>query len=165
MPPRNLPPAVLITDPDGTVRSASGAADVAFGRSVGQKCQALVAAVAADGSHVCTDTCINEAPRAPTRVKVRGRTYRMVCSEVGPQRIVVLERTEPDLEPHNRPSPREHEVLVLIAQGLTNARIARRLELSPFTVRTHVEHLLNKFGVRTRTEAVAKALQLGILTP
>ena len=54
-------------------------------------------------------------------------------------------------------TPRELEVLAAIGEGLTNKMIARRLDVSPHTVKFHVESLLRKLGARTRAEAVAKA--------
>jgi DNA-binding CsgD family transcriptional regulator len=56
-------------------------------------------------------------------------------------------------------TPREMEVLNLIAEGLTNKLIARRLDISLHTVKFHVESLFRKLSVRTRSEAVAKALE------
>jgi DNA-binding CsgD family transcriptional regulator len=56
-------------------------------------------------------------------------------------------------------TPREVEVLSLIVAGLTNKLIARRLDISLHTVKFHVESLFRKLGVRTRSEAVAKALE------
>lgn len=55
------------------------------------------------------------------------------------------------------------EVLILVAAGLTNARIARRLGLSCATVRTHIEHILSKLRVRSRSAAVARAVVTGML--
>ncbi len=54
-------------------------------------------------------------------------------------------------------TPREFEVLVALAEGITNKAIARRLNISLHTVKFHVESLFRKLGARTRTEAVAKA--------
>jgi DNA-binding NarL/FixJ family response regulator len=54
-------------------------------------------------------------------------------------------------------TPREHEVLAALAEGLTNKAIGRRLNISLHTVKFHVESLFRKLGARTRTEAVAKA--------
>ena len=55
-------------------------------------------------------------------------------------------------------SPREYEVLTLVAQGLTNREIAYRLGISDRTVQFHVNAIFNKTGSRSRTEAVALAL-------
>jgi DNA-binding CsgD family transcriptional regulator len=49
---------------------------------------------------------------------------------------------------------RERDVLALVAEGFTNREVARRLFISPATVRTHLEHVYEKLGVRTRTAAV-----------
>jgi DNA-binding CsgD family transcriptional regulator len=58
-------------------------------------------------------------------------------------------------------SAREIEVLVLVRDGLTNAEIARRLIVSPTTVRTHLENVFEKLDVHTRTAAVARAFNPG----
>ncbi|HEY1289742.1 MAG TPA: helix-turn-helix transcriptional regulator [Burkholderiales bacterium] len=60
-------------------------------------------------------------------------------------------------EPSPLFTPREVEVLAAIGAGLTSKMIARRLAISPHTVKFHVESLLRKLGARTRAEAVAKA--------
>ena len=51
---------------------------------------------------------------------------------------------------------REHEVVLLVAEGLTNADIARQLWISPGTVRRHLENVFAKLDVHTRTAAVAR---------
>jgi len=58
---------------------------------------------------------------------------------------------------------RELEVLRLIAAGSSNQRIARELFVSLDTVKKHVTHLLGKLGAANRTEAVARARQLGLI--
>jgi DNA-binding NarL/FixJ family response regulator len=55
-------------------------------------------------------------------------------------------------------SSREAEILTMLAQGLTGEQIAKRLVLSPETVRTHIRNAMEKLEARTRTEAVVKAL-------
>lgn len=59
-----------------------------------------------------------------------------------------------------RLTPREHEVLCLVAEGLTNVEIARRLWVAPSTVAKHLEQAYPKLGVRSRTAAVAKLAKL-----
>ena len=56
-------------------------------------------------------------------------------------------------------SPREHEILGLLSEGLSGQAIARRLFLSPETVRTHVRNATAKLGAKTRVEAVAMMVQ------
>jgi DNA-binding NarL/FixJ family response regulator len=62
-------------------------------------------------------------------------------------------------------TPREHEILVLVSQGLTMQQAGRRLGISPRTVETHVAKLYRKLGVRTRVQAVGRAVQLGLIEP
>jgi LuxR family transcriptional regulator, maltose regulon positive regulatory protein len=67
----------------------------------------------------------------------------------------------PGLEPL---SEREIEVLELVAAGLSNAEIARELYLSVGTVKAHVHHIFGKLIVRNRSQAVARARELRLLT-
>jgi DNA-binding NarL/FixJ family response regulator len=60
-------------------------------------------------------------------------------------------------------SPREVEVLDLLAAGHANKVIARRLAISPNTVKTHVARLFEKLGTQSRAQAIAKARQLDLL--
>ena len=60
-------------------------------------------------------------------------------------------------------TPREREVLELMLRGNANRQIAQELSISPGTVKAHVEHIIGKLEVSDRTQAVVKALQLGIL--
>jgi len=60
-------------------------------------------------------------------------------------------------------TPREQQVAQLLAGGLTNKEIAQRLGITEHTVKFHLNGLLRKLGVSTRTEAVVQAARLGIL--
>ena len=60
-------------------------------------------------------------------------------------------------------SRRETEVLELVAEGLSNLQISRRLHLSQATVKSHLVHVYTKLGVDSRTAAVAAATARGIL--
>ncbi len=61
-------------------------------------------------------------------------------------------------------TPREQEILALLAAGLTNPEIADRLVISPQTVKKHTSSIYGKLGVSNRTEAAAKARDLGLLS-
>ncbi|HSJ60503.1 MAG TPA: response regulator transcription factor [Jiangellaceae bacterium] len=60
---------------------------------------------------------------------------------------------------------REHEVLLLVGNGLSNDEIAARLVLSPATAKTHVSRIMTKLGVRDRAQLVVLAYEAGLITP
>lgn len=60
-------------------------------------------------------------------------------------------------------TPREQEVLQLLAEGLPNKTIARRLNISDHTVKFHVNAILSKLNAQSRTEAVVRATRLGLI--
>ncbi|MFB9446366.1 response regulator transcription factor [Dactylosporangium vinaceum] len=62
-------------------------------------------------------------------------------------------------------TPRELEVLALLARGLSNAELAERLFLSDATVKTHVARILQKLRLRDRAQAIVVAYETGLVTP
>jgi DNA-binding NarL/FixJ family response regulator len=66
--------------------------------------------------------------------------------------------------PDSALSPREVEILRLVAAGTTNRETARRLLISEATVKTHLLHLYEKLGVNDRAAAVSEAYQRGLLS-
>jgi DNA-binding CsgD family transcriptional regulator len=155
------PVPLLVTDAEGVITDANPPALELLGACVGHDCASAVRAVGLDGAPVCAVCDLNAERESHARgtVSVRGEPTDLLCHVVGERRVIALVEGEPPREPLL--SRREKEVLVLVARGLTNERIADRLGLGPSTVRTHMEHLLVKLGVHTRSQAVARALSLG----
>ena len=78
--------------------------------------------------------------------------------------LQALARNRVDPSPLTDLTEREVEVLKLVAQGLGNKEIAARLSLSENTVKTHVRHILSKLNARSRAEAAAYAVRMGLVT-
>lgn len=102
---------------------------------------------------------LKDAPPAELAAAVRAaRAGRSVLAPAVQEKL--LERMR---RPEVQLTPRELEVLELVAQGLSNQDICRTLFLSNPTVKSHLAHLYGKLQVSSRTAAVAKARELGIL--
>jgi DNA-binding NarL/FixJ family response regulator len=75
-----------------------------------------------------------------------------------------LPRSERPAEaPAEALTPRELEVLQLLAEGLPNKTIARQLSISEHTVKFHLNAIMSKLGAQSRTEAVVRATRLGLI--
>ena len=101
-----------------------------------------------------------------------GATLRAALLAVS-RGLVVTEHGFTSLRPAPEPrpaaaaeafTPREREVLALLARGLSNRDIAEALEISAHTAKFHVNSILQKLGVERRTEAVVRAARMGLVT-
>jgi DNA-binding NarL/FixJ family response regulator len=95
------------------------------------------------------------------RVREFDRTARTRAGQGG---ATVLPLPAPATEPGRTLTMREAEVLQLLADGLSNLEIARRLVVAEETAKTHVRHLLGKLGARSRAHAVALGFRHGLLS-
>lgn len=117
--------------------------------------EALAAGAA---GYVLKDASITELRGAVSQV--------MAGQSVMPLNLInaALRQSEREIRPAdalNTLTPREREVLAQIAEGLTNKEIARRLSVSPATIKAHVERIIAKLGVSDRTQAAVLVARAG----
>jgi len=112
----------------------------------------------ADG-YLLKNTDPEELRRSISRV---AQGQGVLSPEVTSKILKVVAR-HPGSEPQNMLSERELEVLICLAEGQTTLQIANRLFISENTVKTHIRHILEKMEASNRTEAVGKAIQLGLI--
>ena len=116
----------------------------------------------ADGAPLTAELLALGAARLPDRyywTDRNGRCHEVRLIAIAGGAVVTVRRAS---APY-RLSPREVEVLGLVAGGLANPEIGSVLSLSPRTVATHVEHILGKLGCATRVSAASKAVAEGIV--
>jgi two-component system, NarL family, nitrate/nitrite response regulator NarL len=135
---------IVITDRLGAVKALeAGAAGVLPRRTSGRALDAAISAAAAGLTVVAEDfrDLIGEATEATIALDGEG-----------------------DAEPASIDlTPRERQVLELLALGASNKAIARRLEITPHTAKFHVAAIVAKLGAAGRTDAVARAMRLGLV--
>ncbi|MCH9648215.1 MAG: response regulator transcription factor [Deltaproteobacteria bacterium] len=109
------------------------------------------------------DVSLEELSRA-IRTVAAGGTYLQPAVTQGVQRrFANLEVDVGGLDPADALTDREVEVLRLIAGGLSNREIAESLAVAEGTAKNHISSILSKLGVRDRTRAVLKGLDMGLL--
>lgn len=110
--------------------------------------------------YLLKDVSVEMLSRAIRRV---ARGERFIQPRVAETLAAALRRRPEPAPPPEALTPREREVLALLARSLSNKEIARALELTPGTVKVHVSSILAKLGARDRREAVARAVEAGAL--
>jgi len=107
----------------------------------------------------------NAQPQELARAVRAAHAGQALLDPVVAARLVETLAANGGVEPLDRLTPRERQVLLLIGRGFANKRIARELELSEKTVKTYVGHVLAKLGVADRTQAAVVAVRAGLVDP
>jgi DNA-binding NarL/FixJ family response regulator len=108
---------------------------------------------------VAPKTCSVDALGTAVRTVARGERY------LHPRAIAALLQSRYSSEAKGASralSPRELSVLACVAEGLTNNEIGTELGIAADTVKTHIARVLEKLGARDRTQAVSRALRMGL---
>jgi len=105
---------------------------------------------------------LKDTQAAELRAAIKAAAAGRVC--LSPQASAYLLGTIRMPERPESLTPREMDVLHLLAQGHSNKEIARALQLVEETVKFHVRHILSKLGVQSRTQAVLTAIRLGMVS-
>jgi DNA-binding NarL/FixJ family response regulator len=107
----------------------------------------------------------NAEPQEVVRAVRTAHAGEALLDPVVAARLVETLAATDEGDPIHRLTPREREVLLLIARGYANKRIALELDLAEKTVKTHVGHVLAKLGVTDRTQAAIAAVRAGLVAP
>lgn len=167
--------SLVISRRDGRVVGQSSAARTLLGcgedndSDSERPCWSLMRRIPGAEHLPCTEHCVGErlsqeSPVESTSVRLRGRSFVLRCEPVGNQVVTTL-RPLPDPLPNHarRLTPREIEVLRLLADGLEGAEIAEALGIRAGTVRTHVENMRENLDCRTRAGLVSQGYRLRYL--
>lgn len=158
-------PVAVLVSADGKVVAQNDQATELLGDRVGATCEEALAVVPDADSLPCARGCAALAGEDAElhQVAVGDRNYTMCCVPGVDCHVTALIAAEEATESWERPTPREMEVLLLVAEGLTDIQIAGELGISQKTIRTHVEHMREKMGVRSRAALVARAFRKQLL--
>jgi DNA-binding NarL/FixJ family response regulator len=137
-------PVLVLTDASGVMEALQAGASA-------------VLSECADGDILCT--AIRAAAQGLTTLSAEFRDHLGDAS--GPRSA--LESDAEDEPPPIELTARELQVLRLLAEGASNKSIARRLGITPHTAKFHVASIVAKLGATGRTDAVAKAMRLGLV--
>jgi len=129
----------------------------------------LRAVLAAGGSGYVAKSAVDGELIAAIRSVAQGRTFVTINLSDSETQQVLGDRATPTASVPRAPvqllSPREQDVLKLLAQGYTNQEVGTRLYLSVKTIETYRARVGDKLGLRSRADLTRYALEMGLLNP
>jgi DNA-binding CsgD family transcriptional regulator len=163
-------PALVLCETGGVVVAQNDAALRLLGSGLGRPCSRVVGALPGAVGLPCARDCVPQLFRGEfgalrhSAFSLRGQRRALTCIPVRGAIVCLVSGAMP-AEPHSAGAltRREADVLRLLAEGKNTGAIAGALRVSEATVRTHVEHMRTKLGVRTRASLVALGFRLGLL--
>lgn len=166
--PKTHPDIVLL---DVNMPGLSGVETLRALREAGQKMSAMMLTISQDETDLVGAIMAgasgyllkNAEPETLRRTLLDVAAGKSVLSPEITTQVFKLMRRSQSARSHDLVSGRELEVLRCLARGLTTAQVSTQLFISENTVKTHIRHVLEKLEVSNRAEAVAKAMQLGLI--
>lgn len=163
-------PALTFVNAQGFVTYQDAAALRTAGKGVGSRCSEVMGTIPDSEGFPCHPGCAMQlldkgvGHTVTHLVRLRSRIHKLTCICLGKRALCVLDDCAlTQCQPWQRLTPRERDVLALMSEGNTTAQIASELGLSPATVRTHVEHMRDRFGVTTRAALITHCFRTGLL--
>jgi len=161
---------VVVAGGDGTIIAQNKPARRALGPGMGQACWDVVGKLEDTDGLPCRRGCVVELLASgmdcsqSTQVKLSGKRHNLSCIPVNGVVVSMLSPMSNESSEYvDSLSPREQEILLLLADGETTSSAADRLGVCESTIRTHVERMRSKLCVNTRAAVVAEGFRLGYL--
>jgi len=161
---------VIVAGGDGSIIAQNKPARRLLGSGTGKYCWDVMGRLADTEMLPCREGCVRKLLAVGmdcsqnTQFKLSGQRHQLSCIPVNGVVVSMLNPLGSEsLKSWQTLSPREQEVLLLLADGETTGSVAERLGVGESTVRTHVERMRSKLGVNTRAAVVAEGFRLGYL--
>ncbi|MDP6095580.1 MAG: LuxR C-terminal-related transcriptional regulator [Gammaproteobacteria bacterium] len=161
---------VVIAGSEGNVIAQNKSAKRLLGSGTGKYCWDLMGSLENTDNLPCREGCVvkllsvGKDYTLNAEIKLGGQRNQLSCVPVSGMVVCTLSHVGNDApKAWQILSPREQDILTLLAEGQTTSSVAAHLGLSQSTVRTHVERMRSKLNVATRAAIVAEGFRLGYL--
>lgn len=161
---------VIVAGGDGSVIAQNKTARRLLGPGTGKYCWDVMGKLGEPETLPCSEGCVLHLLAAGvecahhTQFKLQGQRHQLSCIPANGVVVCMLSPMGSESPKEWQAlSPREQEILLLLADGETTSSVAERLGVGESTVRTHVERMRSKLNVNTRAAVVAEGFRLGYL--